>query len=153
MSADMAVVSGTGADCDVRAGRLGGKDPGRSPGRGRLPSPRDPGRDSRSASSRARSMPCKASQTPTRYQSRRRRQQVMPASPSIARGRYSRRMPALSTNRMPVRQTRSATSGRPPRERGGRAGRSGEITLQSSSKTRGATMELRLRKIRLCWRC
>lgn len=45
---------------------------------------------------------CKRSHTPPFFQSRSRRQQLMPEPQPISCGRYSQGMPVLSTNRMPV---------------------------------------------------
>jgi len=72
-------------------------------------------------------------QTRADCQSRRRRQQVMPLPQPISQGRYSQGVPVLSTNRMPVRQVRSNTRGRPPFGLGGSGGMRGLMRSQSSS--------------------
>lgn len=90
---------------------------------------------------------CSFSQTPAACQSRSRRQQVMPEPQPISRGSISHGMPLFRTNRMPVRAARSSTGGRPPFGRGGRDGKSGATTAQSSSLTRGFAMPIRLARL------
>lgn len=70
----------------------------------------------------ARSCSCSRFQTPAACHLCNRRRQVIPRPRPISRGRSSHGMPALSTNRMPVRQAQSETRGRPPLELGGGAG-------------------------------
>jgi hypothetical protein len=76
-------------------------------------------------------------QTPAACQSRRRRQHVIPQPQPISRGRYSQGVPVLSTNRMPVRQARSDTRGRPPWGLGGSGGMCGSMRSHSSSVSSG----------------
>ena len=80
---------------------------------------------------------CMRFQTPAQCQSRNRRQQVMPQPQPISCGRSSQAMPVLSTNRMPHRQLRSGTGGRPPLGCGRGGGKSGSIVAHSSSVTSG----------------
>jgi len=86
------------------------------------------------SSSRASHIFC---QTPVICQSRRRRQQVIPLPQPISLGRYSQGVPVLRTNRMPVRQARSVTLGRPPLGLGGSGGMCGSIRCHSSSVSSG----------------
>ena len=79
-------------------------------------------------------------QTPACCQSRRRRQQVMPLPHPISRGRYSQGVPVLSTNRIPVRQARSDTRGRPPLGLGGSGGKKGWMRSHNSSVSSGLAM-------------
>ena len=81
-------------------------------------------------------------QTPAACQSRKRRQHVMPLPQPISRGRYSQGVPVLRTNRMPVRQARSGTRGRPPLGLGGSGGMWGLIRCHSSSVSSGLAMIL-----------
>jgi len=74
-------------------------------------------------------------QTLARFQSRSRRQQVMPLPQTISRGRYSQGSPVVSTKMMPVRAARSGTRGRPPWGLGGSFGSSGSMLVQSWSVT------------------
>jgi len=76
-------------------------------------------------------------QTPAACQSRKRRQHVMPLPQPISRGRYSQGVPVLRTNRMPVKQARSDTRGRPPLGLGGSGGIWGFIRCHSSSVSSG----------------
>jgi len=80
---------------------------------------------------------CSRFQTPAFFQSRKRRQQVMPLPQRISCGKYSQGIPVLRTNRMPVSTARSGTRGRPPLRCGTlRWGNSGLISRhKSSSKT------------------
>ena len=79
-------------------------------------------------------------QTPAACQSRKRRQHVMPLPQPISRGRYSHGVPVLRTNRMPVRQARSGTRGRPPLGLGGSGGMWGLIRCHNSSVSSGLAM-------------
>lgn len=88
-------------------------------------------------SSRAR---CSRSQTPATCQSRRRRQQVMPAPQPSSGGSISHGMPLLSTKMMPVRHARSAIRGRPPFGLAGSFGSNGSMIVHSSSLTKGLLM-------------
>src|SRR5277367_1659676 len=74
------------------------------------------------------------SQTPARRHSSRRFQSVMPQQP-ISWGKSSHGMPVLSTNKMPVRQTRSGTRGLPTPGTYGCLGRIGSTRFHSSSET------------------
>ena len=58
----------------------------------------------------------------------------MPQQP-ISCGKSSQGMPVLSTNRMPVRHTRSSTGGCPPLGLGVRLGSSGSTNPHNSSGT------------------
>lgn len=77
---------------------------------------------------------CNSSQTPALVHSSRRFHRVMPQHP-ISQGNSSQGMPVLSTNRMPLRQTRSSTRGRPPFGLGSCFGKSGSTNPQNSSVT------------------
>lgn len=99
----------------------------------------------RSILSAPRSLPRKAmwisSQVPSARQSRSLRQQVIPHLQLISAGRYSQRMPVLSTNRMPVSVARCPTQQQPPLGPGGGSGGSnGSMISQSSSGSRGLAM-------------
>ncbi len=59
---------------------------------------------------------------------------VIPQQP-ISWGKSSQGMPVLSTNRIPVRQTRSGLRGWPPLELGFHGGRIGSTSAQNSSST------------------
>jgi hypothetical protein len=87
------------------------------------------------APSRSNRIVCKRCQTLARFQSRSRRQQVMPLPQPISRGRYSQGSPVVSTKMIPVRAARSGTRGRPPLGLGGSVGSSGSMLVQSSSVT------------------
>jgi hypothetical protein len=76
-------------------------------------------------------------QTPAACQSRKRRQHVMPLPQPISLGRYSQGVPVLRTNRIPVKQARSGTRGRPPLGLGGSGGIWGLIRCHSSSVSSG----------------
>ena len=89
------------------------------------------------SSSKARHIFC---QTPALCQSRRRRQQVMPLPQPISRGRYSQGVPVLRINRIPVRQARSLTLGRPPLGFGGSGGICRLMRSHSSSVSSGLAM-------------
>ncbi|GIV57687.1 MAG: hypothetical protein KatS3mg042_0600 [Rhodothermaceae bacterium] len=79
-------------------------------------------------------------QTPASFQSRRRRQQVMPLPHPSSWGNMSQGMPLLSTKRTHVRAARSGTRGLPPRGLGGSGGKRGSMTSQNSSGTRSLAM-------------
>lgn len=87
-------------------------------------------------------------QTLARFQSRNRRQQVMPLPQPISRGRYSQGSPVLSTKMIPVRAARSGTRGRPPLGLGGSCGSSGAMIVHNSSVTNCFAMPPRRFKIR-----
>src|SRR5580692_261542 len=74
------------------------------------------------------------SQTPARRHSSRRFQRVIPQQP-ISWGKSSQGMPVLSTNKMPVRQTRSGTRALPIPGTYGCFGRIGSTRFHSSSDT------------------
>jgi hypothetical protein len=82
---------------------------------------------------------CRRSQTPASFQSRSRRQQVMPLPQPISRGRYSQGMPVRSTKRIPVSARRFSMGFRPGCVRrlflGG--GSNGSINVHSSSLSIG----------------
>lgn len=92
-----------------------------------------------------------SSQIPACCQSRKRRQQVMPQQPNSA-GSISQGMPLLSTNRMPVRASRSSTGLRPGclNRRGGLAGSSGAINVHKSSSSSALAMTLSRNPKRVC---
>ena len=81
-------------------------------------------------------------QMPARCQSRRRRQQVIPLPQPISCGNSSHWMPVRKTNRMPVRQARSGTRGRPPLGLGGSVGKSGLICFHNSSVSSGLAISV-----------
>jgi hypothetical protein len=81
-------------------------------------------------------------QMPASFQSRSRRQHVMPLPQPISFGRYSHGIPVLSTKRIPVSTARSGFGGRPPRGFGFSAGSSGSIRSHSASGTSGFAMGL-----------
>lgn len=84
---------------------------------------------------------CIKSQIPACCQSRRRRQQVMPDPHPNCFGSIRHGLPLRSTNRMPVRQARSCTRGRPPCGLGSEGGRSGSIKSHNASGTSVAAMK------------
>jgi len=97
--------------------------------------------------SAARSWPNRISwiwfHTPACFQSRNRRQQVMPDPQFISLGSISQGMPDMSTKRTPVKHARSGKGLRP----GlcflrGRAGRWGSMTCHNSSETSGLAMSV-----------
>src|SRR5579875_1668097 len=92
------------------------------------------------APSRFNSAWCKASQTPATCQSRKRRQQVMPLPQCISAGSDSQGMPVLRTKRIPVKQARSGSRGRPPVGFGGSGGSNGSIVSHNVSLTNGFAM-------------
>jgi hypothetical protein len=77
-------------------------------------------------------------QTPASFQSRSRRQQVMPLPQPISCGSISQGMPLLRTKSMPVRAARSGTGGRPPFGLRRRFGSSGAIRAHNLSPTNAA---------------
>jgi hypothetical protein len=83
----------------------------------------------------ANSTRCKTSHTPAAYQSRSRRQQVMPHPQFISCGKSSHGMPVRNTNKMPVSAARSPIGGRPPLGYSRGAGSKGSISDHSSSLT------------------
>ena len=91
---------------------------------------------------------CKRCQTLARFQSRRRRQQVMPLPQPISRGKYSQGRPVFNTKMIPVSAARSGTRGRPPLGLGGSLGSSGAMLVHSASVTSCFAMPARRFKIR-----
>ncbi len=86
--------------------------------------------------------PCSFVQTPRWFQSRSRRQQLMPLPHPISWGRYSHGMPVLSTNRIPDNAARSSSGGRPRFPGPLRClGSRGRINSQSSSVTNGLVIK------------
>jgi hypothetical protein len=81
---------------------------------------------------------CSARHTPASFQSRSRRQQVMPLPQPISWGSISHGMPLRRTKRMPVRAARSGTGGRPPFGVRRRFGSSGAIRAHNLSPTNAA---------------
>ncbi len=77
-------------------------------------------------------------QTPASFQSRSRRQQVMPLPQPISCGSISQGMPLLRTKRIPVSAARSGTGGRPPLGLRRRFGSSGAIRAHNLSPTNAA---------------
>ncbi len=85
---------------------------------------------------------CKRSQTPASFQSRRRRQHVMPDPQPISCGRSSHGIPVFKTNKMPVRACRSGTRLRPGyRYRRSTRGNNGSIRAHNPSLTSGFAMD------------
>nr|MBS3719750.1 hypothetical protein [Delftia sp. PE138] len=93
---------------------------------------------------------CSCSQTPAAFQSRRRRQQVMPLPYPRDWGRSSHGMPVCNTNRMPLRAASSLTASlrAPPLEEGTKAGMRGCSCRHSSLLTGRRAM--RAASITLC---
>jgi hypothetical protein len=85
-----------------------------------------------SRASQLRSAKCIRSQIPSCCQSRSRRQQVIPDPQASSFGNIYHGIPLRNTKRMPVRQARSGTRGRPPVSRGGKAGRRGSMRSHSA---------------------
>jgi len=85
---------------------------------------------------------CSFSHTPASCQSRSRRQHVMPHPQPISCGSICHWMPVRRTNRMPARQARSGTRGRPPSGLGGSGGIRTLIRSHSASGTSGFAMGL-----------
>ena len=75
--------------------------------------------------------------TSRRWQSRRRRQHVMPQPHPSSRGNVSHGIPLRCTKRMPVSTARSGRRGRPPRRDRFARGSNGTTTAHRSSVTRG----------------
>jgi len=75
-------------------------------------------------------------------QSRKPRQHVMPEPQPSCFGSIRHGIPLRSTNRIPVRQARSDTRGRPPCGFGAEAGRSGPIKLHRASETSSAAITI-----------
>lgn len=97
---------------------------------------------SSSTPNRSRTFSHNCCQTPASCQSCSRRQHVMPQPQPISMGSSSHGVPVLSTKRMPTRQLRSGTRGRPPLGDGLCLGRSGSTSAHNSSDTNGfATTE------------
>lgn len=90
--------------------------------------------------SRSKRTLCTLLHTPASCQSRSRRQQVIPDPQPISLGRYSQGIPVLSTNKMPVKTTRSSKGGRPPTGFGGLFGKRGSIKAHNSSVSIGLAM-------------
>jgi len=78
---------------------------------------------------------CNLRQTPASFQSRSRRQQVIPLPQPISWGSISQGLPLLRTKRMPVNAARSGTGGRPPFGVRRRFGSSGAIRAHNLSPT------------------
>src|SRR5277367_1561023 len=83
---------------------------------------------------------CNFCQTPALFQSRKRRQQVIPEPQFISAGRSSQAMPVLSTNKIPVRHARFDIAGRPGVPAARTGGNSGSILFQSSSVSKALAM-------------
>jgi len=81
---------------------------------------------------------CNLRQTPASFQSRSRRQHVMPLPQPISWGSISQGMPLLRTKRIPVKAARSGTGGRPPFGLRRRFGSSGAIRTHNLSPTNAA---------------
>jgi hypothetical protein len=84
---------------------------------------------------RPKSASCNCCHTPASFQSRSRRQHVMPEPQPSSWGRSSHRSSVRSTKRMPAKHCRSGMRGRPPRGFGGSCGLSGSMICHSSSAT------------------
>jgi len=81
---------------------------------------------------------CKRSHTPASFQSRKRRQHVIPDPQPISCGRSSQGIPVFRTNRMPVSACRSGTRLRPGyRYRRSTRGNNGSTQAHNPSLTRG----------------
>jgi len=81
---------------------------------------------------------CNLRQTPASFQSRSRRQQVMPLPQPISWGSISQGIPLLRTNRIPAKAARSGTGGRPPFGLRRRLGSSGATRAHNLSPTNAA---------------
>jgi hypothetical protein len=79
---------------------------------------------------------CSSFQTSARFQSRRRRQHVIPLPQPISLGSRSQPMPLFKTKMIPVETLRSSSRGRPPLGLGGSGGSSGAMIAHRSSLTR-----------------
>ena len=85
---------------------------------------------------------CRRSQTPASFQSRRRRQHVIPDPQPISCGRSSQGIPVFKTNRMPVRACRSGTRLRPGyRYRRSTRGNNGSTRAHNPSLTKDFAMD------------
>lgn len=80
------------------------------------------------------------SQIPAACQSRSRRQHVIPLPQFISCDKYSHGVPVLRINRMPVKQSRSETRGRPPFGLGFSGGSCGLIRSHNSSSSKRLAM-------------
>ena len=89
----------------------------------------------RSAFSSASKTSWSLCQTPASFQSRSRRQHVMPEPNPSSCGRYSHWIPVCSTNKIPHNACRSGTLGRPATNFGPGSGSNGSISDHSSSET------------------
>jgi len=87
---------------------------------------------------------CNRSQMPACCQSRRRRQHVIPDPQPSTSGSICHGMPLRRTKRMPVRQARSGTRGRPPFGRGGEIGRNGSTRSHNASGSAAAAISVTL---------
>jgi len=79
-------------------------------------------------------------QTPACCQSRSRRQHVIPQPQPISSGRYSHGVPVFRIKRIPVKQLRSETRGRPPLGFRRSGGNNGWIRSHNSSGNNGLAM-------------
>ena len=105
----------------------------------------------RSASrSRASNSSWRRCQTPASFQSRSRRQHVIPEPQPNSCGRSSHGSPVRSTKRMPAKHFRSGMRGRPPWGFGALSGSNGSMISHSSSDTMGGAMPLHRARIRFC---
>ncbi len=85
---------------------------------------------------------CRRSQTPASFQSRSRRQHVIPDPQPISCGKSSHGIPVFSTNKMPARACRSGTRLRPGyRYRRSTRGNNGSIRAHNPSLTSGFAMD------------
>ncbi len=92
--------------------------------------------------SSSKSTRCRRSQTPASFQSRKRRQHVIPDPQPISCGRSSHGMPVLRTKRIPVRACRSGTRLRPGyRYRRSTRGNNGSIRAHNPSLTKGFAID------------
>jgi hypothetical protein len=96
-----------------------------------------------SRASQLRSAKCIRSQMPSCCQSHTRRQQVIPDPQPSSLGSICQGIPLRKTNRIPVRQARSGTRGRPPFGRGGGTGKSGSIRFHNASGSSTAAITRR----------
>lgn len=97
---------------------------------------------SSSTPNRSRTFSHNCCQTPASCHSWSRRQQVMPQPQPISMGSSSHGVPVFKTKRMPTKQLRSGTRGRPPFGDGLCLGSSGSTSAHNSSGTNGfATTE------------
>jgi len=94
----------------------------------------------RRVASQSSSAKCIRSQTPARFQSRRRRQHVIPDPHPSSCGSICQGMPLRRTKTMPVRHARSETRGRPPCGRRGRIGKKGSTRSHKRSGSNAAAI-------------